>query len=371
MANIEIKSPVDFIHFCRRETDERLKLLPEVFSIKWESLNANENVKINYILDFLKWWDDEYHSTVRSILQDDTSNEDVGFFGGILHQHISDDIKAILGLLLTRQHQQANVVLRRVIEYTLYTTCLDIISRFGTAKSNLFDIYWHPDEWKELLKKGQRMGDEDINNKIKLIYELNKITDESTTEFRKRFFREGNEFDLMMLMCKFSCKECESKENLIVDEFEFKEPEDSDEGIIEPRFKHWGEDKLKCEYCRENDAYGLVYHVLTMKTIFLILKKFMGDGSKNALSNLEKVYSILSTYFVHFATNNVPTDDFADFRINNKEINLLGFDGIAYILENISMILCDYFIILKSKFEITDKIEHCNARKRNFSSFGE
>ena len=87
------------------------------------------------------------------------------------------------------------------------------------------------------------------------------------------------------------------------------------------------------------------------------------------MSNLEKVYSILSNYFVHFATDIEPNDDSAEFEINNENVNLWGLDGVIYVLRNLSLVLCDYFILLKNRFKIDDSIQLCKVRKRKFVSF--
>ena len=111
---------MDFIHFCNREPDERLDLLPEILSInRMEIPNESIKLEINYILDFLAWWDKEYHS-LKDIYPE-KKDEEISFFGLILHFYLSSDIKTILLLLLTKQHHQANVILRRVIEYTIYS----------------------------------------------------------------------------------------------------------------------------------------------------------------------------------------------------------------------------------------------------------
>ena len=358
---------LEFINFCKREPDVRLDILPEMLLIhRLETPNASINTKINYILDFLGWWDEEYHSLED--IYPEKKDEEISFFGLILHYYLSDDIKTILLLLLTSHHHQANVILRRVIEYTLYSICLDILSRFGTAKFNIFDIYWDSKEWKKLLRN-QRINEKDMNKKLDEIYELNKNNDENEVEFRERFFREGNELDFWMLMHKFICKECLKSKQLSSDEIEFEVIPDSEDEIIYPHFIWWSGNKPKCGYCKKNVATNSVFHALPMETIFIILKKFLSDNSKNSISNLAKIYSIFSNYFVHFSTNNFPSDDSAIFQVNNNEINLRGFDGTHFILKNLSIILCDYFILLNNKHQIFDDIEHCKKRKRNFSSF--
>ena len=356
---------LEFIEFCKREPDERLGLLPEILLIQRLEIPKENINKLNYILDFLGWWAEDYHSL--KTVYPDKKDEEISFFGLILHYYLSDDLKTILLLLLTNQHHQANVILRRVIEYVIYSICLDILSRFGTAKYNTFEMYWDAKEWKKLLRN-QRISEKDMRNKIDEIYELNQNNNENKEEFRDRFFHEGNELDFWMLMQKFICKNCLAKKDFIYDEIEFNEIPDSDEDIIEPHFS-WGENIPKCEYCKKHDASDFVFHALPLDTIFVILKKFLSDNSMNSLSNLDKIYSILSNYFVHFSTNIFPSDESAFFDINRKEINLWGSEGVVYMLENLSIVLCDYFVLLKSKHKINDDVEHCKIRKRGFSSF--
>jgi len=358
---------MDFIHFCNREPDERLDLLPEILSInRMEIPNESIKLEINYILDFLAWWDKEYHS-LKDIYPE-KKDEEISFFGLILHFYLSSDIKTILLLLLTKQHHQANVILRRVIEYTIYSICLDILSRYGTAKFNIFEIYWDSEEWKILLRN-QRISEKDMKNKLDEIYKLNKNNDENKVEFKERFFSEGNELDFWMLMNKFICKKCLNDKNLVSGEIEFEEIPGSEEDIIEPHFISWSGNKPKCEYCDKNDASDLVFHALPLETIFIILKKFLSDTSMNFLNNLKKVHSILSNYFVHFSTNNFPSDDSAFFSVNKQKINLWGFDGTVYILKNLSFVLCDYFVILRNKHKISENTGHCDIKKNEFSFF--
>jgi len=355
---------LDFIHFCNREPDERLDLLPEILSINRVE-TPNGSININYILDFLSWWDAEYHS-LKDIYPE-IKDEEISLFGLILHYYLSDDIKTILILLFTKQHHQANVILRRVIEYTIYSICLDILSRYGTAKFNVFEIYWDSTEWKKLLRN-QRINEKDMNEKLDEIYELNKNNNENEAEFRKRFFYEGNELDFWMLMNKFICKKCLKDKNLITDEIEIEEISDSEEDIIEPHFTWWIGKKLKCEYCN-NVATDYVFHALPLETLSIILKKFLSDSSKIYLNNLMKIYSLLSNYFVHFSINNFPSDDSAFFYVNKQKINLWGFDGTVYILKNLSFILCDYFVILRNKHKISENTGLCDIKKNEFSSF--
>ena len=95
--------------------------------------------KINYILDFLWWWDGEYHFLQEEVLEDANYEKYVSFFGYILHIYISDDIKTILTLQITGHPHQINVLLRRIIEYTLYSLYLDLLSKFDTTKFNVFE----------------------------------------------------------------------------------------------------------------------------------------------------------------------------------------------------------------------------------------
>jgi len=86
---------VEFIKFCKKETDVRLDLLPEMLLIhRLETSNESINTEINYILDFLGWWDEEYHSL--ELVYPDKKEEEISFFGLILHYYLSDDIKTIL-----------------------------------------------------------------------------------------------------------------------------------------------------------------------------------------------------------------------------------------------------------------------------------
>ncbi len=358
-------SEFEFIRFCKTGSDERLENLPEVLGIRNVSIKEIEKHKVNYILDFLGWWDEEYHFTQEEALKDE-KYEKVGFFGYVLHEYISEDIKSILTLLLTGHRHQANALLRRVIEYTLYSVCLDLLSRFGTAKYNLLEIYWFPREWKKLLR-GQRLSEREIDRKLDRLYQLNKKENETRQEFRKRFFREGDEADFLVLMYKLICKSCaERMSHLIVEPIEIEDVS-SDEDLVEPNFKY--PKAPKCEYCQKNVADALVFNVLEMSTLFKILKNLLEDRVVNAISNLEKTYSKLSNYFIHFATEIEPEAEHAEFEINNENVNLWGFDGVTYVLRNLSFILCDYFILLKNKFEIDDTVQHCSARRGGFSSF--
>ncbi|WP_290596531.1 MULTISPECIES: hypothetical protein [unclassified Archaeoglobus] len=357
---------VEFIHFCRDiEPEERLEKLPETLGVREVDITDNARNALNYIMDFLSWWDQEYHFTQEEILRD-YDYEYASFFGYVLHSFISEDIRSILTLALTGHLQQANVLLRRVVEYTLYSVCLDLLSRFGTARFNVFEIYWLPREWKKLLR-GQRVSEDDISAKLKKIYELNKKDEESLQEFRERFFREGNEADFLMLMYKSICKVCaEKKKHLKIEPIKFEEfPSEGD--VIEPVFNYW-KDYIKCEFCEEHKAFGLVFHVLEMKTVFKILKVLLEDRVVNAVSNLEKTYSVLSNYFVHFATD-VDSEHIA--QLLKKDVDFLNYEGLIYTLRNLSMVLCSYFILLKNRFDIDDRIQYCEVRKNEFNSFFE
>jgi len=116
----------------------------------------------------------------------------------------------------------------------------------------------------ENLLRGQRLSEREIEYKLNRLYELNKKDNESKHEFKKRFFLEGNELDFLLLMYKPICRDCaERNQHLIVEEINFNEP-NPDEDIIEPNFRHWSD--LICEYCKKKNAYGLVFHVLEMRT---------------------------------------------------------------------------------------------------------
>ena len=88
---------VKFIHFCRLKSEERLRRLPDLLGIKGEIKDEIKD-RINYILDFLWWWDGEYHFLQEEVLKDVDYEKYVSFFGYILHTYISDDIKTILTL---------------------------------------------------------------------------------------------------------------------------------------------------------------------------------------------------------------------------------------------------------------------------------
>ena len=138
--------------------------------------------------------------------------------------------------------------------------------------------------------------------------------------------------------------------------------------MIEPVFMHWHDNPL-CEHCGKRAANGLVFHVLEINTIFEILKKFFTGFSINALSNLQKIYKIYSNYFVHFSTTvNIDEDVFMR-KIGKEKINICGFDGVVFVLRNLSFVLCEYFVILKNKFNVWDKVNYCKTRKNKFREF--
>jgi hypothetical protein len=105
-----------------------------------------------------------------------------------------------------------------------------------------------------------------------------------------------------------------------------------------------------------------------MKTVFKILKVLLEDRVVNAVSNLEKTYSVLSNYFVHFATD-VDSEHIA--QLLKKDVDFLNYEGLIYTLRNLSMVLCSYFILLKNRFDIDDRIQYCEVRKNEFNSFFE
>jgi len=323
--------------------------------------------EIDYFLDFLLWWDAEYHEIVQRVpdLKEKEKGGGITFFGAVLHSYLASDIYTLILLLSNGLYHQANVILRRTIEYTLYSIWLDLISKYGHV--GIFEnIYWDPQLWKPLLR-GQRLKDGEVNKKLKKVYDANKTKNESLRDFKKRFFIEGNEVDFFMLFLKPACENCITKYNLkeiIKIDHTPSDPRDDD---IEPKFKPtYIEEGVKCDYCN-GVAPALVLHIPEIDTIHLILKKYFADETQNDLSEIMKIYNILSNHFVHFSVE-VPTDQRKNFfDMDNKKINLLGFKGTEYVFEKLSSILCNYFILMRGEF----KIEHgeCDVKKVKFKRY--
>ena len=239
--------------------------------------------------------------------------------------------------------------------------------KFGSAIFDLFELYWHPD-WKKYLR-GQRLTERDVERKLGILYDLNKRVEESKIAFKRRFFREANEADFFLLMCRAICTQCANKNKKEIMVLFSEKSFDEKASVIEPVFAHWPENPT-CEYCRKREANGLVFHVLEINTIFEILKKFFTGFSINALSNLQKIYKIYSNHFVHFSVSVGVSEETFMRKIGNREINVCGFDSVIFVLRNLSYVLCEYFIILKNKFNVdTNEVNHCKTRKNGFRKF--
>ncbi|RLI76169.1 hypothetical protein DRO97_01450, partial [Archaeoglobales archaeon] len=155
--------------------------------------------------------------------------------------------------------------------------------------------------------------------------------------------------------------------------------ESEDALALESKVRHYSDNNiLKCDHCGKS-PYGLVFCIPEIETTYEILKKYMSDEVINALNNLKKTYDILSKHFVHSSVS----IDFADtefiFNINNQEVNLRGFDGLKYVLRNSSLLLCDYYMVIKNRFDFEwclnvwkDKTKNkkvCSLRAKKFEDF--
>lgn len=326
--------------------------------------------EINYILDFLHWWQGEYWQCMDDvpILKEKFDDRVPTFFGGVLHTYFAGDIYVLVVLLLNDCHHQANVILRRMVKYTLYSIWLDLISKFGFIE--IFeDIYWDTTQWKPLIR-GQRIKDQELKKKLKKIYDRIGKDGEELKDFRKRFFREGNEMDFFLLFSKIACEKCAMKKELKWDVLETNDEDLPGPEFVKPSFSYDQTQTPLCEYCGNKSVSYIAFCVPEIGTVFEILKKYFTDDTLNDLNDIQKIYGILSNHFVHLSFYVIPSqDDKAIFEINNKKVNLFGFEGTKYVLEKLSFILCNYFMILKNEFKYYEFPGKCKPRKRKFKSF--
>ena len=105
----------------------------------------------------------EYHSTVDLVSKlKEREERTISFVGAMIHGYLADDLRALMILLSYGLRHQTNLVLRRIIEYILYSVFIDLINRFG----DFFQIFWYPKEWKSALR-GQRLSDKDLKRRLR------------------------------------------------------------------------------------------------------------------------------------------------------------------------------------------------------------
>jgi len=136
---------------------------------------------------------------------------------------------------------------------------------------------------------------------------------------------------------------------------------------VKSRFKY--NNFQKCDYCKKTESSGVVFHIPEIPVIYEVLKKYLSDITVNKLSDLVKVYKILSDHFVHFSTEVSPDQEKYMVRINGKDVNLLDYDGVKFVLQRLSFILCNYFMILKNKFAIHEYPSKCETLKNGFQFY--
>ena len=315
----------------------------------------------------MRWFDGELIFVKDLLEKIYKMQDDVSFFEYVFYADVFSDIKAILILYLNKCNIQMNVLLRRIIEYTLYSVCLDIISRFGSYKINLFEYYWYPAELKEELWSKYKLYKPDLEKRLNRLYELNRVDNESKSAFRRRFFRDGNEVDFFFsLLLKPICRECARKNNLDIHvEIDNNVPNSNPEEEHEPTFKLYKDEPL-CEYCKKNRAVGFLIQCPTFETVRSILKYTLSDESLNPLDKLDGLYSILSKYYVHFVEHSFDLE----FILDNRKVDFNSLEGVAYTLKQLSFILCDYLVLLKNRYGIDYKdVDRCEVRKSKFSKF--
>ena len=364
---------IDFLNIAKEDDPQsRLCLLKSFLKAPFEYLD-HRTTEIEYILDFLTWWYHEWYESEKSIRKNDIFDwsAKIDFFGAILHSYLPSDLHGLFVLLSSGLYHQANVLLRRTIEYILFAVWLDLASKFGT----LFEFYWDPTEWKSALRH-RKVKENELKKKWRPLYELNKNRGESLPEFKKRYFKEGNDLDFILLFSEGICKECIENQKqpgifINLDKSEDIEgnqtnKEDLDE-MIRSRFIH--RLPINCDYCENCEADAIMLHLLDLKVIFNLLKHFFAPQNINALNQLKKLYNCLSSYYVHFSMDPYPSREKALFKIGKEEINLQGFEGLYYALHKLSFVLCNYFMIKKNAFEVYKYPDSCKTRKSNFRAF--
>ena len=296
--------------------------------------------------------------------------------GIIFRSYVVSHLRAILTLILTGNHYHANIILRKVIEDVLYLVCLDFLSRFGKSgelKIDVFKYYLFDPRQRVKVLRQFKLPEKDFKDRLNELYKLNKIGNEEKEEFIERFFHDGNELDFILLLSRIVCNDCLKGKNYPYMPI--------DENVIElmgPAFKHPSfEFGFKCELCEKKYKevnLGVLPLIPDIETLYFILKKYVSDETKNALSNLRKTYKILSENFVHPSiTIDFTSNEFV-VEINNQKINLMGFDGLKYVLKNISFLLCDYYITLFNRynFQRCSSIwsrNICKVRSKKFEKF--
>ena len=365
---------IDFLDIARvMDYQSRFCRLKEFLKAPFENID-HRTVEINYILDFLTWWYYEWYESEKSIRKNDIFDwsAKIDFFGAILHSYLPSDLHGLLILVSSGLYHQANVLLRRTVEYILFSVWLDLTSKFG----NLFEFYWDSNEWKPSLRH-QKVKNKDLKKKWRQLYELNKTKGETLPEFKKRYFKEGIDLDFILLFSKRICKECNEKQeqpglfiNVNMSEVKLNGNQTTKEELnemIQSRFIH--ELSINCDYCGKCEATALVLHLPDLKVIFTLLKHFIVPQNINALSHLKQLYNCLSSYYVHFSMDPYPSRENALFKIGKEEIDLHGFGFLHYALQKLSCVLCNYFMIKKNAFEVYEYPDECEVRKRDFHTF--
>ena len=348
---------IEFLDYCKLN-DNRIEMIKKNLNIN--DLNVND--KVDYVLDFIAWWDYEYCEFIREL----NGSPETIHFGLIFRSYIVSHIRAILTLIFTKNYYHANIILRRLIEDSIYLVLFDILSRFGVHQINIFERFFLDSEWKVKAIRQHRITERDLKEKLKKLHRLNKIEGEEIKEFNTRFFERANIYDFYILLSKVEliCNKCCKKQSK-ADVFNCF--------IDAARFKHFFNNEIKCGMCNNTKGLNLIPCIPDIDATFWILKKIVSKQTLNPLNNLKKMYDLLSKKFVHPSTEIDFERDNLTEKINNDEVNVLGIDCLNYTLKNLSFLFCDYYTLLKSKYKIAlknvDCKEGCKTKKKKFEHF--
>ena len=350
---------IEFIHLSHLDDQKRLDKASDLLNIP----NLKER-ETNYLLNFLDWWDNEWHVTEKQSkrLQKLRKQNKMMFFEAILHSYLPHNIMTITSLIASELYFPVSSILRNIIEFTLYGIWIDLISKGGDT----FEFFWDSGAWKPLLKT-QRADEGMIRDKTRNLWKYNKKGNESLEVLRDRFFRESNEGDMLVFFSRFFCEQCIAQsefKRLDVELIRWEKVVPTENEVV-PVFEH----RLNCEGCGSSDIKGFAFYVPTKEIVFEILKKYYEPGETlEALSCLRKCYEVFSSHFLHFSMDVSPFSEWkAGFEIDRKKIDFNSFEIVEFVLNRLSFILCNYFMILKNEFKAYTYPDICQTRKDKFN----
>lgn len=344
---VKYRTTAAFIRICAKGDNLRYNALCKNIRIDKKLISQNWD-DIKRILDFVGDTDKLLHRS------DKYGKRDTTFFGTIFNSFIVNDLRTIIILSITGQHNQSNMVIRHLIENLVYSLWADLISKFTFVTEYLL----YPEEWRPYRKTHKIIWNPDdknypqrsIRERLERIRLINLERKEGT-EFYKKYFRKATGCDIHTLLSLPVCSSCMQKTPKNYTKFHTsmdlrKRGKEDIHAYYKTDFGY------HCCFCNTQKlTKGFAMGIPDFDNMIEMLAEALVYDStvSERLRSINQLYSYLSGDFIHFSTTALPDSRPNQFNTTSGVVTFWGFEGINFCIRILGPILAYYFKQLMKK----------------------